>query len=107
MCLIELCCARLAPLQRGIRGREDGEHQTVASVPVGDESELSRDFPVGEKHSGGTGHRAEQVPMGDMKQKHITVPLLSVLKRNSSQISCSNVKFVFSLQSDHGSVWKC
>lgn len=84
MCLIKLCCARVGPLQRGIRGREDGEHQTAASVPVGDESELSRDFPVGEKHSGGTGHCAEQVPMGDMKQKHIIVPLLSVLKSKSN-----------------------
>lgn len=91
MCLIELCCVHVGLLQRGIRGREDGEHQTVASVPVGDESELCRDFPVGEKHSGGTGHRAEQVLMGDMKQKHITVPLMSVLKRNSSQISCNNL----------------
>lgn len=54
-------CSGVCPLQRGIGGGEDGEHKAVASVPVGDEPELSRDVPVGEKHPGGAGHRAEQV----------------------------------------------
>lgn len=58
-------CSVVCPLQWGIGGGEDGEHQAVASVPVGDEPEVSRDIPVWEKHSGGAGHRAEQVKARD------------------------------------------
>lgn len=51
----------LCPCQWGIGGREDGKHQAIAAVPVGDEPKLSWDAAVGEKYTRGAGHCPEQV----------------------------------------------